>query len=63
VIKQGVGLVDVVVDVTNVKEVTPSKSGPKILNACAEHVKDWSAITNIRTIILVTAKFISVKLK
>ena len=63
VMKQGVGLVDVVVDVTSIKEVTPSKRGPKILNACAEQVEDCSATTNIRTIILVIAEFISVKLK
>ena len=46
VMKQGVGLVDVVVDVTKVKEVTPSKRGPKMLKVWAEQVDDCNATSS-----------------
>ena len=45
VMKQGVGLVDVDVDVTNVNEVAPGKRGPKFVNACAKQTYDCNAIT------------------
>jgi hypothetical protein len=56
--KQGVGLVKVIVDVAKVKEVTPEKRGPKILNACAEHTDDCKATTASKTNILGITKCI-----
>lgn len=63
VMKQGVGLVRVNVDVIIVKEVTPEKRGPKILNSWAEQVDDCKATTANRTNNLDMVKYITDKLK